>query len=104
MAQRPGHEGLRVGLTRLITDGLGRELGAITHEKRMPLIGGRADALFGATVFELKSDLRRELGDVEARLTEGAYFTTQRRAIRDALEEAGLMKRLDALVGRIPGL
>ena len=37
-------------------------------------------------------------------LIEGAYFTTQRRAIRDALEAAGLMKRLDALVGSIPGL
>ena len=68
LAQRPQHEGLRVGLIRLITDGLGRELGAITHEKRMPLIGGRADALFGATVFELKTDLRREIGDVLAKL------------------------------------
>jgi len=37
-------------------------------------------------------------------LTEGAYFTTHRRAIRDALEAAGLMQRLDAMVARIPGL
>ena len=29
---------------------------------------GRADMLFGATVFEFKSDLRREIGDVLARL------------------------------------
>lgn len=68
LATRPGHEALRVGLTRIITDGLGRAVGAITHEKRMPLVGGRADALFGATVFELKTDLRREKADVEAKL------------------------------------
>lgn len=37
-------------------------------------------------------------------LDETAYFTTNRRKIRDALEEAGLMARLDALVAQIPGL
>ena len=68
LAGRPGHEPLRVGLVRIITDGLGREVGALTHEKRMPLVGGRADALFGATVFELKTDLRRERADVLAKL------------------------------------
>jgi SAM-dependent methyltransferase len=68
LATRPGHEALRVGLSRILTDGLGREAGAITHEKRMPLIGGRADALFGATVFELKSDLRNEKSDVLKKL------------------------------------
>jgi hypothetical protein len=34
----------------------------------MPLIGGRADTLFASTVFELKSDLGRELPDVVAKL------------------------------------
>lgn len=29
---------------------------------------GWADMLFGANVFEFKSDLRREIGDVQARL------------------------------------
>ncbi len=70
LAKRPGHEAVRVGLMRLITDGLGREVGAVTHEFRMPLVGGRADALFGATVFEFKSDLRNEKPDVEAKLPE----------------------------------
>jgi len=37
-------------------------------------------------------------------LDEAAYFTTNRKKIRDALEAAGLMARLDALVGQIPGL
>jgi hypothetical protein len=68
LASRPGHEQVRVALTRLIVDGLGREVGAIDHEYRMPLIGGRADTLFASTVFELKTDLRRELPDVEAKL------------------------------------
>ena len=68
LASRPGHEQVRVALTRLIVDGLGREVGAIDHKYRMPLIGGRADRLFASTVFELKSDLRGELPDVEAKL------------------------------------
>ena len=34
-------------------------------------------------------------------LDAGAYFTTQRRAIRDALAEAGLMQRLDTLVAEL---
>jgi hypothetical protein len=33
----------------------------------MPEVRGRADMLFGATVFEFKLDLRHELGDVQAR-------------------------------------
>ncbi|WP_206934260.1 hypothetical protein [Roseococcus thiosulfatophilus] len=59
---------MRVATVALVTEGLGREFGAMTHEFRMPLIGGRADALFGATVFEFKSDLRREMPDVKAKL------------------------------------
>jgi SAM-dependent methyltransferase len=68
LALRPGHEAVRVAVTGLIQDGLGRQVGALTHEYRMPLVGGRADALFGNTVFEFKQDLRRELPDVESRL------------------------------------
>jgi hypothetical protein len=68
LATRPGHEAVRVGLTRLIVDGLGRQVGGVDHEFRMPLIGGRADTLFASTVFELKSDLGRELPDVLAKL------------------------------------
>ena len=37
-------------------------------------------------------------------LDESAYFTTNRKSIRNALEAAGLMARLDALVAQIPGL
>lgn len=68
LAQRPGHEAVRVGVTRLLEEYLGVQVGAITHEYRMPLVGGRADALFAATVFEFKSDLRRERPDVLAKM------------------------------------
>ena len=68
LAQRPGHEGVRLGVERLLTDALGVQVGAVTHEYRMPLVGGRADALFGATVFEFKKDLRHEKRDVLAKM------------------------------------
>jgi hypothetical protein len=50
----------------------------------------------------LAEDAERAAAAVE--LTEGAYFTTHRRAIRDALDAAGISARLDALVARLPGL
>jgi len=65
---RPGHEAVRVALSEILTTGLGVAIGAVTHEFRMPLVGGRADALFAATVFEFKRDLRNERADVEAKL------------------------------------
>jgi len=37
-------------------------------------------------------------------LLEGAYFTSHRRAIREALDAQGITARLDAAVGRLPGL
>lgn len=118
---------LRVGLCRIIADGLGREVGALAHEKRMPLIGGRADALFGATVLELKTDLRAERADVLARLpqylaeheretgrrpaldiaTDGATFVAYELRAGAMIEIVSHMvnpDRPDALVGRIPGL
>ena len=37
----------------------------------------------------------------QAELTEGAYFTTHRRAIRDALKASGIAAKIDALVERL---
>lgn len=68
LAARPGHERLRVLLQELLREAFGAEFAAIEHEVRLPEVRGRADMLFGATVIELKSDLRRERPDVEARL------------------------------------
>lgn len=68
LASRPGHEAVRTAVTELLTQGLGCAYADITHEIQMPEIRGRADAMFGATVFEFKRDLRIEQADVERRL------------------------------------
>ena len=68
LARRPGHEAIRTLLADLLHNAFAADYAALDHEVRMPEIRGRADVLFGAVVFELKSDLRRESGDVLARL------------------------------------
>ena len=65
LAQRPGHEKVRVLLHRLLVAGLGVDSLDIDFEKPAPEVHGRIDALLGRTVFELKSDLRRERQDAE---------------------------------------
>ena len=65
LATRPGHEKVRVLLHRLLVDGLGADSRDIDFEKPAPEVHGRIDALLGRTVFELKSDLRRERQDAE---------------------------------------
>ena len=77
LARRPGHEAVRVALTEILGQAFGAAPGEVTHELRMPVISGRADALFGATVFEFKSDLGRERPDVERRLPD--YLREQER-------------------------
>ncbi len=68
LCTRPGHENTRVLIADILRHGFGAAYAALDHEVRLPEVHGRADMLFGATVFEFKSDLRREMGDVEARL------------------------------------
>lgn len=68
LASRPGHEKVRASLHRLLVGGLGVESRQIDFEKSVPEVHGRIDALLGRTVFELKSDLRRELRDAESAL------------------------------------
>lgn len=64
LAQRPGHEAVRTHLAEILRHAFHADYLALDHEVRMPEIRGRADMLFGATVFEFKRDLRREMGDV----------------------------------------
>ena len=80
LARRPGHEAVRTLLTDLLRHGFGMQWHEISHEVRMPEVHGRADALFGATVFEFKADLRRELPDVLARLPD--YLRDRERQLR----------------------
>ena len=56
-------------LHRLLVDGLGADSRDIYFERPVPEVCGRIDALLGRTVFELKSDLRRERKDAEKGLT-----------------------------------
>ena len=65
LAARPGHEKVRALLHRLLVDDLGADSRDIDFEKPAPEVRGRIDALLGRTVFELKSDLRRERKDAE---------------------------------------
>ena len=68
MAGRPRHEALRGHVTELLRLGFGAPYDEIGHEVYLLDRTGRIDALWGATVIELKSDLRRELRDVLARM------------------------------------
>ena len=65
LAGRPGHEMVRALLHRLLVDGLQANIRDIEFERPAPEVRGRIDALLGRTVFELKSDLRRERADAE---------------------------------------
>jgi hypothetical protein len=68
LVTRPGHEKVRVLLCELLTDGLLVPSHEIRLEETLPAVQGRADALFGGTVFEIKRNLQHEWGDVERRL------------------------------------
>jgi hypothetical protein len=68
LAQRPGHESVRTLVADILRHAFGAAYLDLDHEVRLPEVHGRVDTLFGATVFEFKRDLRREIQDVEARL------------------------------------
>ncbi len=64
-----GNEGrIRTLVADILHHGFGADYLAIDHEVRLPEVHGRADALFGATVFEFKQDLRREVADARSQL------------------------------------
>ncbi|MEW6142573.1 MAG: N-6 DNA methylase [Chloroflexota bacterium] len=68
LASRPGHEKVRALVYQLLVDGLGARSSEIDFERSVPEVHGRIDALLGRTVFEFKSDLRRERSDAERKL------------------------------------
>ena len=69
LATRPGHEKVRALLYRLMVEALDARSEQIAFERRIPEVNGRADALLGRTVIEIKTDLRRERPAAEAQLT-----------------------------------
>jgi SAM-dependent methyltransferase len=68
MATRPRHEALRGLITELLREGFGAAFSELEHERYLVDNSGRIDVAWGATVIELKSDLRREERDVVARM------------------------------------
>ena len=69
LVSKPGHEKVRTLLYMLLTRGLGADSASIDFEKQVPEVRGRIDALLGRTVFEVKSDLKRESEDAIAQLS-----------------------------------
>jgi len=68
LSKRPGHERVRALLHELCAVGLGLPDDAVNFEVPIPEVRGRLDAIFGATIFELKRDLRKELSEAERQL------------------------------------
>jgi len=68
LASRPQHEKVRALVYEILVNGLGATSTEVDFERRVPEVHGRIDALLGRTVFEFKSDLRREIRDVENKL------------------------------------
>ncbi|MBF9151907.1 N-6 DNA methylase [Novosphingobium jiangmenense] len=68
MAARPRHEALRGLITELLREGFGAAFAELEHERYLIDNSGRVDVAWGATVIELKTDLRREERDVSARM------------------------------------
>ena len=81
LTTRPGHEAVRVGVARLLVDGLGARPGDVLFEQPVKEVRGRVDALVGRTVFEFKRDLRRERADAEEQLTR--YLAEREAATRE---------------------
>jgi len=77
LASRPRHEKVRSLVYALLADGLGASSTEIDFERQVPEVRGRVDALLGRTLFEFKSDLRREDRDVERRMPD---YLSQREA------------------------
>ncbi|MFW6174545.1 MAG: hypothetical protein ACOC5K_02100, partial [Chloroflexota bacterium] len=68
LARRPLHEKVRSQVYRLLVEGLGADSADVDLERPVPEVKGRIDALWSRTVFEFKSDLRRERADAEEQL------------------------------------
>lgn len=70
MASRPRHEALRTLIAELLREGFGAAFNELEHERYLVDNSGRVDVAWGATIIELKTDLRREERDVITRMPE----------------------------------
>lgn len=88
MASRPRHEALRGLVTELLREGFRAAFSELEHERYLVDNSGRIDVAWGATVIELKSDLRREERDVLARMP--AYLADASRGCSPGRTTVGL--------------
>lgn len=77
LSSRPQHEKVRALVYELLVNGLDASSTEIDFERPVPEVRGRIDALLGRTLFEFKSDLRREIRDVERKIPD---YLSQREA------------------------
>jgi len=68
LISRPRHEKVRTLVHEILVNGLGAKSTELNFERQVPEVHGRIDALLGRTLFEFKSDLRREQRDAEAKI------------------------------------
>ena len=80
LAGRPRHDAVRGHITELLREGFGAPYDEIAHEVYLLDNSGRIDTMWGATVIELKTDLRREIADVTSRMPH--YLTDAARVRR----------------------
>jgi hypothetical protein len=89
MAAGPRHEAVRGHVAEFLRTGFGAAYEEIAHEVYLRDNAGRIDMLWGAVVIEIKTDLRRELDDVLARMPD--YLAeANARAARGARPATGL--------------
>jgi hypothetical protein len=68
LAGKPGHDEVKADFRDLLVKEFGAQLHELDFERRVPEVAGRLDGLIGRTILEAKSDLKRELPDVERRM------------------------------------
>ena len=68
LAGKPGHDEVKADFRDLLIKEFDADLSALDFERRVPEVRGRLDALIGRTILEAKSDLGKELSDVERKM------------------------------------
>jgi fido (protein-threonine AMPylation protein) len=67
LAGKPGHDEAKADFRQLMIDEFDVPIGNLRFEQRIE-VKSRIDSLIGRTVFEAKSDLSREMRDVERKM------------------------------------
>ncbi len=68
LSKKPGHETVKHLLCNILKEKLGATDDEITLEANLLTCRGRIDALWGRTIFEVKSDLNRELSSAKSQI------------------------------------